>query len=113
MINTIDHFLNLIHGDTYCVYWLFYLGYLFISAYLGYSNLTRHQRVSGWLQLGGAFALLLGLFFPLLTVLPIAWLLPLAVAGLFRSRDHLYYNLLYSSITPVLLLVMNRTYGII
>lgn len=109
----IDHFLNLIHSSTFCVYWLFYLGYLFITAYLGMTFLTEDRKITGWLLLLGAAGLLAGIFYAPLSALPFVWIVPLTAWCLFRRRNHLFYNLLYCSLVPVLLLAMNSHYGIL
>lgn len=98
-----QNFLQLIHGDTFCVFWLFYLGYIFITASSG----ILYKR---WLEILGAVCLLTGIFYPPLTLIPLIWLLPLSIITLYRHFD---YNTLYRCVIPVLLVTMNRTYGII
>lgn len=125
-MDTIDHFLELIHQDTYVVYWLFYIGYLFISAYLGFNKVFRANdpatgiqpgaftRASGWLELIGVLGLLIGFFYPPMTLIPIAWLLPLSLMTIYKQFGKpRFYNLLYCCTIPVLLVIMNRSYGII
>ncbi len=108
-----NQFLQLIHSDTFCVYWLFYLGYIFLASWLGNKALAAQRPVTGWLLITGAIGLLLGIFIPLLTILPFVWLWPTVLVALFGKRDQPFYNLAYCGVVPVLLLIMNRTYGII
>ena len=98
-----QHFFELIHADTYCVFWLFYLGYIFITGYSGILN-------KRWWEILGAASLLFGIFYPPLTLIPLIWLLPLSIITIYRHFDH---NTLYRCVIPVLLVTMNRTYGII
>lgn len=113
MITYLERFLEHIHSDTFCVYWLFYLGYIFIAAWMGFSNLSAGNKVSGSLLILGAAGLFIGIFYAPFSAIPFVWLLPVTVISLFRKKDHQYYNLLYCSLIPVLLLAMNKTYGII
>jgi|GEM_PF-1321515 len=112
-MKTFEHFLHLIHNDTFCVYWLFYLGYIFTAAWLGRKALTAQQPFKGWLLISGAIGLVLGIFIPLFTIIPFLWLWPTVIVSLFRKRDQQYYNIAYCSLIPLLLIIMNRTYGII
>lgn len=107
-----EKFLQLIHSDTFCVYWLFYLGYIVILSFLGTTG-KDNGKIIRFLQLSGAIFLIAGIFFPPLTVIPIIWLLPVAVIQLFTKKDTRFYNNLYCCIIPILLLVMNRSYGLI
>ncbi|HVI43914.1 MAG TPA: hypothetical protein VM802_03575 [Chitinophaga sp.] len=110
----IENFLELIHRDaTFTVYWLFYLGYIFLSLWLGRNDQLNGKKISGWLQTAGGVALVIGLFFPPMTLIPFLWLLPLAVVNLLKAPAAQRYNLLYCAVMPVLLAIMNRTYGII
>ena len=107
-----EKFMQLIHADTFCVYWLFYLGYIVILFFLGMSGKESGKAIR-FLQLSGAVTLVAGIFFPPLTILPIVWLLPVSVRQLFSKKDNQFYNNLYCCIIPILLLVMNRSYGLI
>lgn len=128
-MNNIETFFHAIHSDTFVTYWLFYLGYLFIVAYFGWSKLFRHaatvqkpgislfETITGWLELLGALALFIGLFYPPMTLVPLIWLFPISLITLLRRKGEphyaQFYNLLYTCIIPVLLVIMNRSYGII
>lgn len=113
MTTFIEHCFNLIHSDTFNVYWLFYLGYIVIASWIGYDHLSAGDKLTSGLLLLGAAGLLAGIFYAPLSVIPFVWLVPLAVVLLFKKKDHQYYNLLYCAIIPALLLVINKTYGII
>lgn len=113
MNSFLENFFNHIHSDTFNVYWLFYLGYIVVAAWMGFCNLSAGNKIAGSMLVLGAAVLFAGIFYPPFSVIPFVWLLPLSVVKLFRKRDHQFYNLLYCSIIPVLLLAMNKTYGVI
>ncbi|NML21800.1 hypothetical protein HHL16_12995 [Pseudoflavitalea sp. G-6-1-2] len=113
MTTILESFLIHIHSDTFCVYWLFYLGYIFIAGWMGFNNLSAGNKISGVLLLLGAAALFIGIFYAPFSAIPFIWLVPVTVISLFRKQDQQFYNLLYCSLIPVLLLAMNKTYGII
>jgi hypothetical protein len=103
-----QNFLELIHqAPTYNIFWLFYLGYIFITALSGFLKINT---IPGRLEIAGAIGLLIGIFYPPFTIIPLIWLLPLSLITISRHFD---YNTLYRCVVPLLIVITNRTYGII